>query len=264
MATVVTAYFNIPKSKANHKTYKGWMKNMLAIENRMIIFCDASSFKLIRSLRENNPCPTIIVQTKFEEFHCYKYVDIFKAQHEIDHEMSIHSVELYLIWNEKSNFLKRAIEIDKSFNESHNTKFVWCDIGCFRVPNTQFLKWPDADKIPDDKMLLLEVEPLDNPLDNPSNVEPSVLPSDKPSVLPNLTFINHIGGTIFAGSSDAILKWHDAYYAMLERLYAMGRFVGKDQTIMSSVYIDQPELCFCVKYQEGCYDRWFYLQDYLI
>ena len=253
MATIVTAYFNIPKSKANHETYAGWTKNMLAIENRMIIFCDASSFELIRSLRANNPCPTIIVQTKFEEFHCYKYVDIFRAQHLLDRERSIHSVELYLIWNEKSNFLKRATEIEKSFKEPHNTKFVWCDIGCFRVPNTRFLKWPDANKIPDDKMLLLEVDPL-NDVNKYANT----------GVIPNLTFTNHIGGTIFAGSSSAILKWHDAYFAILERLYAMGRFVGKDQTIMSSVYITQPELCFCVKYPRGYYDRWFYLQDYLV
>jgi hypothetical protein len=253
MATIVTAYFNIPKSKANHETYKGWMKNMLTIQNRMIIFCDASSVQLIRSLRLNNPYATIIVETKFEEFHCYKYVDIFKAQHAIDHERSIHSVELYLIWNEKSNFLKRATEIEKSFKEPHNTKFVWCDIGCFRVPNTRFIKWPDAAKIPDDRMLLLEVDPL-NDVNEYANT----------GIIPNLTFTNHIGGTIFAGSSDAILKWHDAYFAMLERLYAMGRFVGKDQTVMSSVYITQPELCFCVKYPRGYYDRWFYLQDYLL
>jgi hypothetical protein len=251
MATIVTAYFNIPKSKANHETYARWMKNMLAMQNRMIIFCDVASFKLIQSLRANNPCPTIIVQTKFEEFHCYKYVDIFKAQHEIDHEKDMHSVELYLIWNEKSNFLKRAIEIEKSFKEPHSNKFVWCDIGCFRTPNVDFLKWPDAAKIPDDKMLLLEVEPLN---------EPSVL---EPSVLPNLTFTNHIGGGIFAGSSSTILKWHDTYYKMFERLHSMGRFVGKDQIIMSSIYIDQPELCLCVKSPRGIYD-WFYLQDYLV
>ena len=244
MATIVTAYFNIPKSKANHETYKGWMKNMLAIQNRMIIFCDVASFKLIQSLRANNPCPTIIVQTKFEEFHCYKYVDIFKAQHLHDCEKSIHSVELYLIWNEKSNFLKRATEFEKSFKEPHNTKFVWCDIGCFRVPNTQFIKWPDASKIPDDKMLLLEVLPLNK-------------------LTQDLSKIDYIGGTIFAGSIPVILKWHDVYYAMLERLYDRGTFVGKDQTIMSSIYIDQPELCLCVKSPRGIYD-WFYLQDYLV
>ena len=249
MATVVTAYFNIPKSKANHETYVGWMKNMLAIQNRMVIFCDASSMDLIRGLRKGNPYPTIIVETKFEEFHCYKYVDIFRAQHAIDHEKKIHSVELYLIWNEKSHFLKRAAtEIEKLFREPHNDKFVWCDIGCFRTTNTRFLQWPDASKIPDDKMLLLEVDPL---------------PFLEPSVLPDLTYTNHIGGTIFAGSSNAIMKWHDAYYEMLERLHSMGRFVGKDQTIMSSVYIEQPEMCFCVKYPRGYYDRWFYLQDYL-
>jgi hypothetical protein len=121
------------------------------------------------------------------------------------------------------------------------------------VPNTRFIKWPDAAKIPDDRMLLLEVDPL-NDVNEYANT----------GIIPNLTFTNHIGGTIFAGSSDAILKWHDAYFAMLERLYAMGRFVGKDQTVMSSVYITQPELCFCVKYPRGYYDRWFYLQDYLL
>ena len=223
---------------------------MLAIQNRMVIFCDASSMELIRDLRKGNLYATIILETKFEEFHCYKYVDIFRAQHAIDHEKNVHSVELYLIWNEKSHFLKRAAtEIEKMFREPQNDKFVWCDIGCFRKPNTRFIQWPDAAKIPDDQMLLLEVEPL---------LEPNG------QVLPDLTKRNYIGGTIFAGSSNAILKWHDAYYEMLERLYAMGRFVGKDQTIMSSVYIDQPELCFCVKYPQGYYDRWFFLQDYLL
>ena len=225
---------------------------MLAIQNRMVIFCDASSMNLIRDLRKGNPYSTIILTTKFEEFHCYKYVDIFRAQHAIDHEKKIHSVELYLIWNEKSHFLKRAAtEVEKMFRLPHNDKFVWCDIGCFRTPNTRFLQWPDAAKIPDDKILLLEVEPL-------SSNEPNG------QVLPNLTYVNYIGGTIFAGSTSAILKWHDAYYEMLERLYSMGRFVGKDQTIMSSVYIEQPEMCLCVKYPQGYYDRWFYLQDYLL
>ncbi len=254
MATIVTAYFNIPKSKANHETYVGWMKNMLSIQNRMVIFCDASSFNLIRSLRNGNPYATLIVETKFEEFYCYKYVDIFRAQYAIDHEKNVHSVELYLIWNEKSNFLKRAAtEVEKMFWEPHNNKFVWCDIGCFRTPNTRFIQWPDANKIPDDRMLLLEVEPL-------LSDEPTV----ESKVLPDLTKRNYIGGTIFAGSSSTILKWHDAYYEMLERLYAMGRFVGKDQTIMSSVYIEQPEMCLRVKYPHGYHDRWFYLQDYLL
>lgn len=254
MATIVTAYFNIPKSKANHETYVEWMKNMLAIQNRIIIFCDASSVNLMRELRKGNHYPTIIAETKFEEFHCYKYVDIFRAQHAIDHEKNAHAVELYLIWNEKSHFLKRAAtEVEKLFRLPHNDKFVWCDIGCFRTPNTRFLQWPDASKIPDDKMLLLEVDPL-----------PSLEPLNEPSVLPDLTYTNHIGGGIFAGSTNTILKWHDTYYQMLERLYAMGRFVGKDQTIMSSVYIEQPEMCFCVKYPRGYYDRWFYLQDYLL
>jgi len=222
---------------------------MLAIQNRMVIFCDASSMELIRDLRKGNLYATIILETKFEEFHCYKYVDIFRAQHAIDHEKNVHSVELYLIWNEKSHFLKRAAtEIEKMFREPQNDKFVWCDIGCFRKPNTRFIQWPDAAKIPDDQMLLLEVEPL---------LEPNG------QVLPDLTKRNYIGGTIFAGSSSAILKWHDAYYEMLERLHSMGRFVGKDQTIMSSVYIEQPEICFCVKYPQGYYDRWFYLQDFL-
>lgn len=148
MATIVTAYFNIPKSKANHETYVKWMKNMLAIQNRMIIFCDASSFDLIKSLRKGNPCPTIIVETSFEEFYCYKYVDIFRAQHLLDHEKDIHSVELYLIWNEKSNFLKRAIEIEKHFRNNHSDKFVWCDIGCFQTPNTRFLQSPTPIKSP--------------------------------------------------------------------------------------------------------------------
>lgn len=249
-ATIVTAYFNLTKSKASHDQYMDWMTNMLCIQNRMIIFCDENSIELIQSKRPST-CETIIIATKFEDFFCWKYIDIFKDQWNTDHENSYHTIELYLIWNEKSHFLKRAIETDTAKGNLYN-KYIWCDIGCFRRPNTEFIYWPDASKIPDNNtMLLLEVDPI------------YII---NPHELPDFRKINYIGGTIFGGNCNAIQKWHKAYYEMIDTFILDGRFIGKDQSMMSAIALKYPELCTLVTHPHGYmyyYDRWFYLQHYL-
>lgn len=38
MTTIVTAYFKLKMAKASPETYVRWMKNMLDIDNPMVIF----------------------------------------------------------------------------------------------------------------------------------------------------------------------------------------------------------------------------------
>lgn len=247
-ATIVTAYFKLEKSKASHAKYLGWMRNMLIIDNPMVIFCDESSVLLIERLRElaGHADKTRVIVTRFEDFYCYRYIDVFEKHMDIDHERAIHSVELYLIWNEKSNFLRRAIEANPFSSE----KFVWCDIGCFRRPNTEFVKWPNPDRVTDNKITLMVVEPFTE--------------DEMRTDLPLFQYKNRISASIFAGDKETLIRWHQIYYGMLEHYIQIGRFIGKDQSIMNNVYLVNRDMCELVRYQVGRGDIWFYLQYHLL
>lgn len=251
-ATIVTAYFKLEKSKASHAKYLVWMRNMLIIDNPMVIFCDEQSALLLQRLRElaGHAAKTHIIVTRFEDFYCYRYIDVFKKHMDIDHERAIHSVELYLIWNEKSNFLLRAIEANPFSSE----KFVWCDIGCFRRPNTEFVNWPNSERVTNDKITLMVVEPFTD----------DEMRTGQLANIPSFQYKNRISASIFAGHRDTLVRWHQIYYGMLEHFIQIGRFIGKDQSIMNSVFLANRNICELVFYRPGRGDIWFYLQYHLL
>ena len=252
MATIVTGYFKLNQSKASHEKYFQWMQNMLLNNNPMIIFCDDKNYEIIHNMRKEHMDKTVIVMTSFNDFYSFKYAKQFAEHTKLDLELNVgHNMFLYMIWSEKSNFLKRAIEMNP-FNTDY---FIWVDIGCFRKPNTKFLNWPNPKRIseiPHDKVTLLSVNPF-------TNAEYHNVRLDS---LPSFQFVNRIGGTIFGGGKDVLLKWHTKYYEMLEYFISINRFIGKDQSIMNSVYLMNKDMCNLVNWEPNCDDVWFYLQDY--
>jgi hypothetical protein len=249
MTTIVTAYFKIP-SKTNDETYKTWMKNMLIINNPMTIFTDIYSYDYIYELRKDKINITNIIVIDIKDFYCYKYYDTFVEQHKLDHELNVgHSVELYMVWCEKSHFLKRTI-LNNIFNTEY---FLWVDIGCFREQNTLFINWPDINKmkiIPVNKVLLCEVYDFSE----------EELKCNSLEQLPDFRFINRLGGTIFGGKAEPLLLWHDKYYEMVEYFINVNKLIIKDQSIMNCVFLMNRELCFL---QNPHSYHWFYLQDFL-
>jgi hypothetical protein len=252
--TIVTAYFKLPKAKAPHQQYREWMNNMLAIDNNMVIFCEHQMVEEIVEMRRDKMEKTHIIETSIREFYTYRYSNYFLEHSKMDPEVAIgHNIFLYMIWSEKSHFLKRAIEADP-FESNY---FLWTDIGCFRRPNTDFIHWPNSERIfalPQDKVLLLSVVPFTDSELNCGSLE----------TLPSFQSANRIGGTIFGGNKQVLLDWHDKYYKMLEHFISIGRFIGKDQSIMNSLYLLNRDMCELVNWTPGCSDQWFYLQDYLV
>ena len=136
-ATIVTGYFELDVSKASDSKYKEWMKNMLVIDNPMVIFCDNESRDFIEEIRIDKKDKTVVIVVfDIKEFYSYKYVNEYINNYKIDKEQNVgHSPILYMIWAEKSHFLKRAIEI----NPFKTDYFLWVDIGCFRKTNIHYL-----------------------------------------------------------------------------------------------------------------------------
>lgn len=249
MTTIVTAYFKLEKSKQNHETYDHWMNNMLIIQSPMVIFCDKDSVEMIQNKRGKS-LSTKIIPLEFTEFFCYQYFTQFEIDYETKDHEKYHNPYLYLIWNEKTNFLKLAAEMNFFSTEL----FLWVDIGCFRENNTNMIKWPNSEKIPTNKLLLLSVYPFTEEEYNCNKIED----------LPDFKYSDgKIGGTIFGGTYQNILTWHDHYYSMLDSFISMDRFIGKDQNIMSSVAIIYKNVVELIPSREDLYNRWFYLQYYL-
>lgn len=219
----------------------------------MIVFCDEYSKPLIQELRKDREDDTTILTTDFSDFFTYRYYAVFQKHQEMDHELGIgHNAFLYMIWNEKSHFLKKASYL----NPYCSDYFLWVDIGCFRDPQHPFLSWPNPEKIANlepDKILLLQVQ----------NFSPEERVITQKEDLPNFQYSNRIGGTIFGGNATAIQHWHTAYYEMLEYFIQSNRFIGKDQSIMNALALVRRDLTQIVDWKMPCRDIWFYLQDYL-
>lgn len=251
--TIVTSYFKLKQSKATHETYQQWMQNMLVNNNPMVIFCDAESQSMIADFRRGYADKTRIIVTDFKDFYSYRYAKYFLEHYKMDREQRVgHNIFLYMVWSEKSNFLKRAIDMDP-FRSDY---FIWVDIGCFRVPNTRYLQWPNPEKInglDKTKVLLLSVVPFTSEELGCRTLEQ----------LPSFQFLNRIGAPILGGGKNALLEWHRKYYEMLEYFITIHRFIGKDQSIMNSVYLLNREMCHLVNWVPGCPNEWFYLQEYL-
>jgi hypothetical protein len=250
MTTIVTAYFQLSQSKHSHDKYTQWMQNMLCINNPMIIYCESDMVNTIMQFRSSQLENTRIIEIKFNEFYTFRYYSHFLEHMKMDTEWRVgHNILLYMIWNEKSHFLKRAIEM----NPFQTDYFLWTDIGCFRIPNTKYINWPNISHVPKDKVLLLSVNPFTSDELSCHTIEN----------VPSFQFANRIGGTMFGGGKEILLKWHDIYYNTLEYFISINRFIGKDQSIMNTVYLLNREMCELINWKPGCHDIWFYLQDYL-
>lgn len=231
MITVVTAYFNLSQSKFNHEQYIKWIENFMQIKSNVIIFTDTD---LLEYRPKDLWDKTYIVKTTFNNFLTKKYN--WEKHYAMDHE-KYHNIYLYMIWNEKSNFLKRAIDL----NPFESEYFYWTDIGAFREKPI-----PEYPKRCVDKIILL-------------NIMPFKQEELKEGIDNRFQYVNRIGGGIFGGHKNNCLIWCEKYYQMLDLFFEKNIFAGKDQSIMAFVYINNPQLCEVV----FAPNKWFYLEEYL-
>jgi len=201
---VVTACFKQQVSTKNES-------NMLNIKCDMLIFCDTESYFFIEEIRSYVPNLTKIVRMDFQQFYCYRYLELFKNQVSMDAEKN--NEFLYMICNEKPNFLKIAIE-----NFPDYLHFLWINVDCFRFKTIDFINNLKMT----DKILLLEVDKF---------------------LSFNYQFINTISGSIFGGSKQNVLIWWEKYYEMLEYFIEKEWFIGKDSSIINNVYLKNKHLC---------------------
>ena len=256
--TIVTAFLKLEKNKYN-SNYIQWMSNLLKNLNKnLVIYTCPEYLEIIQDLRKDFPNKTKIILISFEDFLVYKYLYYFKNDLERDHEKHIHNIYLYMIWNEKLNFIKKTIELNP-FNSNY---YCWCDIGYLRNPNyiSLYMKdFPNIQKLTENKIYMLNIDYnfTENDFLNPFNE--------------NYRYIsNIIGGGFIIGKKELILEMADIYYNKIIPYYINNDlFIGKDQTLYVSLYLSNPNLIKLIKGSNDNYNipycelKWFYFLKYL-
>ena len=248
-ATVVSAYYEMP-SKHSIEQYKIWIRIFLeSIPCYLVFFTEEPYKEFIEDCRKDYKDKTTIIILNRSEWKAQKFgEDLWNNQFIMDDEKIIHkSTDLYKIWYEKKEFVKRAIEL----NPYDHDDFVWTDAGFLgRKPEIIKLikEYPNASRIPTNRILMLNYWPFtlkDNVITNGIKGGGSGKP--------------RIQGAIIGGNKDTWIRYDIIYDTMISKYNKYNLFIGKDQTIMSSITLEHNELISLLELKPICPEPWFYL-----
>ena len=248
--TVVTAYYPIP-SKFPVENYVSWIQEFWPkTECPLVCFVDPNSVASFQEVFAERKGPTRVIGLPFQGLSAFTRLPrgIWTDAYEKDTEKEIHSPELYAIWYEKKEFVRRAIELDPFGSDT----FVWCDAGIGRYPEwIPFIAttFPRAGLIPRGSVLVLQINPFQE--------------GDRPGFFRGDG--NRMGGGILASDRAGWSAWSKAYDVMLLRLHKEGGFIGKDQAIMASICLESPGIATLIQPFQALdpIQQWFSLLFYL-
>lgn len=241
---VVSAFYRIP-SKFSVEKYFEWITPFFTMcPFQLVIFTEPELIPKFTHMRREYMNKTIFVGLPFSEWGSIKRYgrEMWENEKKKDHE-EYHTPELYCTWYEKKEFVKRAIGME-AFGADY---FVWCDAGILRFPQwiPAIQPFPLISRIERGKMTFLQVEKF----------------SPEDTWNKDFQRENHIGGGIQAADKETWLWWYDEYDRMLQKFLETKKFVGKDQNILASCYLLNPEkyrLVVPPQNMDG-YSIWFWL-----
>jgi hypothetical protein len=252
--TLITALYLIGnKSKHDTSRYLAWVSNFYpTISTPIITFTTCDLIHSLKNWRHGLPGTAI----------CYNLDDvpaisknkyIYSNQNAMDPEKSIHSEELYKIWNAKS-WLVLQVAI---WNPYKSKYFFWVDAGSFRE-NRAYHNWPHYPRLED------ALKERDNTV---------LLGLIACPVIPNITNFQEddgplaqtmIEGGFFGSTLLGISWWASEFYRLHDKYAEQGKFIGKDQEIMNVLALRNPDRVTVIDTQlQDCSDPWFYFQPFL-
>jgi len=251
--TVVTAYYSI-KSKYSVEEYIRWILDFWPkVPCCLVFYTDPELVPLFEqafSSRKN----TRVIGVPFSSLRAFEKLSsrVWVDTARLDKE-SGHSPELYALWYEKKEFILRTIEE----NPFSSDRFVWCDAGIGRCPEwiPAIQRFPIRERILSDKISVLQIDPL----------KEGDCRHDTWGIPGSFDRAATFGGGILASGAEGWKRWSKAYDAMLVRYHLAGRFIGKDQNIIASMLLQEPDLAAVVRrpHALGPIKGWFYLLFFL-
>lgn len=219
--TIVTCYYKI-KSKRTHECYMNYMNNFFNnINANIVVYTSESDSKLLDKFKNDK---IKIVIKEFDQIELYKkYFNIMEEQYQMDNQKYTgRTYQCYILWNSKLDFLKETIET----NPFNSDKFMWLDIGAIRTQDiVDLLKtFPVYENISKNKIDIAYLREINNP--NQKYFQDEI----------------HFSGSMFASGIKSILKFHELYYKKFQEYVDNNKFIGCDQQIISSVYLENKDL----------------------
>jgi hypothetical protein len=220
-----------------------WIKNFMSMGMKTVIFTDSGSINDLQTLYPPSENRKYIIKP-IEKF--VTSVFEWETDLEMDHEKSIHSIDLYKLWNEKIFFVAEAIQ-----NNFYNTnKFVWIDIGSFRSSSIlpQLAGFPDESKIVNGKVTFLQIQKFQmSELQNLQTVDN------------RFQHVDRIGG-MFGGDIESLKKFTMIHFSTLKEFKEKGVFAGKDQSLYAFEALRYQNVFDILnRFLPSNYDHWFYL-----
>lgn len=257
--TLVTSFYDIgDRSKHSQWQMSAWTERFFSLTDNMVVYTDSGTLEKIKRVREHSlGCTIIFIQPLFRT-EIGKSVN-WTQQKTLDPEASIHSEELYIIWNQKMLWLAEVAES----NPYGSLQFFWADAGQFRDDyffDTHILageSWVSSVAfLPICRFAFLSIQPF-------TRTEVT-LTADGTS-LPLDSILVRLGGGNFGGDACAIIKMRQKFLRMLFRYVEAGVFAGKDQPLYGSICIENRDLCFLISGDDikESRDIWFAMQPVL-
>lgn len=230
--TIVTAYFRTT-SKTHTSFYDDWMKNMLGLQDAMVIFTQADVIPQIKEFRSHALNRTAIVPMELEDLPIASLYsqEFWQGQMEKNPWKRKHrSYHLLWIWLSKTWFATQAIRM----NLFQSDLFVWSDIGCFRggsgaFHNKTMIRHPE--KVPPNEMLQMAHR-------TPNPPKEEIWGNSKH----DKDHFYH-SGSQFAAYKDTWWIFHKYFLETIDKFLEKNMFIGEDQHILQSVCLQHPEIC---------------------
>lgn len=248
-ATIVSAYYEC-QSRASLETYKERLRLLLTIPCHIVFFAEEPLIEFIKECRQNHKEKTAIIPLNRTEWVAnIKYPEsMWQQQPDKDPEKELHSVDLYKLWYEKKEFVLTAIELNPFDHED----FIWLDAGIIKDPEIlPIIKdtFPISSRIPIDRMLLLNVQPF---------LQTDEQKYHNNTITGNFKLRDRIGAGVIAGSINSWHKWSEIYDETMTRYLEADQFIGKEQTIMSTMVLENKNLVSLIAPPKNYSNKWFY------
>lgn len=258
--TVVSGYYPI-QSKRDDLVYSKWVEQFWPQTScNLIWFTVPRLVKTFSAIFEKKIADgTVRVYgVPLEEFRAMQDLNpvLWTLAAEKDpEEATIHLPEIYMLWYEKREFVRRAM----AENPFGSDLFVWCDGGCVRDPKlvpALSRTFPIAAHISRGRMLVLEVTPF---------AEKDWVAGEDGICGIQLDQRNTVGTAILASDREGWERWATAYDRMFMRYLLAGRYFGNDRAIAASMILEDRGLAARITAPPflGLQDRWLYLMLFL-
>lgn len=283
---LVSAFFPLKQSKHPQKDYADWLSRFIGSITTPIYFYTTPSFAAA-ILAQRGPHP-IRVNTSFTSPFdippLQGLADAYTHLHSLDREAFRHSPELYAVWNAKPWLLDRALQQSIQEGDEYDFAF-WNDAGSFRSEH-HYSEWPDPKRVEDvwqaglsrvkaaGDVKARKSDLLFFPVRGTFSRSRRYWREDDGPIDAEIS-----EGSFFGGPPATVSWWSEVFYAHHDHYLHKGHFVGKDQTLINSLFLLFPSRIIGVwvfdpSTQTGlsqlsaispgsCGSPWFYYQFFL-